>query len=161
MTVVREKRFGKTARKTCSGKNVVGCGALPGKTRSAMKIKLSTVLVDDQEKALDFYTRVLGFVKIKDIPAGDFRWLTVAAPDSLDVELLLEPMSLPIAREYQKALYDAAIPITAFAVDDIYIEHKRLLEMGVNFELPPTATGPVTVAVLDDTCGNYIQLYQE
>lgn len=126
-----------------------------------MKIKLSSVLVDDQEKALDFYTRVLGFVKSKDIPAGEHRWLTVTAPDRPDIELLLEPLGLPIAREFQKTLYDAGIPLTAFAVDDIHSEHKRLAEMGVQFELPPTATGPVTVAVLDDTCGNFIQLYQE
>jgi predicted enzyme related to lactoylglutathione lyase len=126
-----------------------------------MKIKLTSVMVDDQDKALKFYTEVLGFVKKSDIPAGEFKWLTVVSPEGPDdVELLLEPMGFPPARTFQKALFEAGIPSTAFAVEDIEQEYERLKKLGVVFSMEPTKTGSVTAAVFDDTCGNLIQLYQ-
>lgn len=118
-------------------------------------------MVDDQDKALRFYTEVLGFVKKADIPMGEFKWLTVVSPEGLDdVELLLEPMGFAPAKTFQKALFDAGIPATAFAVDDIEKECERMENLGVVFRTKPTKTGPVTTAVFDDTCGNLIQLYQ-
>src|SRR5215813_5145285 len=127
-----------------------------------MKIKLTSVLVDDQDKALKFYTEVLGFVKKHDIPMGEARWLTVVSPEGPgDVELLLEPMGFPPARTYQKALFEAGIPYTSFAVDDIQKEYERLEKLGVVFRTKPTKMGPVTVAVIEDTCGNLIQLTQK
>lgn len=126
-----------------------------------MKIKLSSVFVDDQDKALKFYTEVLGFIKKNDVPAGDARWLTVVSPDGPpDIELLLEPMGIPAARTYQKALFDEGIPLTAFAVDNIQKEYKRMTTLGVVFSMEPTKSGPATLAVFEDTCGNLIQLYQ-
>ena len=125
-----------------------------------MKIKLTSVLVDDQDKALRFYTEVLGFVKKTELPAGRFKWLTVVSPQGGDVELLLEPNENPAARTYQGALLEQGIPLTAFAVDDIHAEHGRLQKLGVVFRTPPTAMGPATVAVFEDTCGNLIQIYQ-
>ena len=127
-----------------------------------MKINLTSVMVDDQDKALEFYTEVLGFVKKNDIPIGEARWLTVVAPDGPgDIELLLEPMGFPPARPYQKALFDAGIPWTAFGVEDIQEEYERMKKRGVVFKTPPTQMGPVTVAVFEDTCGNLIQLVQK
>lgn len=126
-----------------------------------MKIKLSSVFVDDQEKALNFYTGVLGFVKKNDIPVGDARWLTVVSPEAPDgVELVLEPNGNPAAQIYQKALRTQGIPATAFASGDITKEYERLLKLGVTFTMPPTKAGPVTIAVFDDTCGNVIQIYE-
>lgn len=126
-----------------------------------MKIKLSSVLVDDQEKALKFYTEILGFVTKNDIPLGEARWLTVISPEEGDcVELLLEPNTLPDAKTYQAGLFSQGIPLNAFAVDDIYSEYERLCELGVVFTTPPTGTGGVTIAVFEDTCGNLIQIYQ-
>ena len=126
-----------------------------------MKITLSSVLVDDQAKALAFYTDVLGFVKKNDVPAGEFRWLTVVSPEgSADIELLLEPNSHPAAKTFQKALFDDGIPATSFASADIQQEYKRLIALGVVFRTQPTKAGPVTIAVFDDTCGNLIQLHQ-
>lgn len=126
-----------------------------------MKINLSSVMVDDQDKALKFYTEVLGFVKKTDIPLGEASWLTVVSPEGPDdIELLLEPMGFPPARTYQKALFDAGIPLTSFAVDDIQKEYERMKGLGVVFSMTPTPMGPVTVAVFDDTCGNFIQLVQ-
>lgn len=127
-----------------------------------MKIILSSVFVSDQDKALKFYTEVLGFVKKTEIPLGTARWLTVVSPEGPEgIELLLEPMGFPPARTYQEALYAAGIPLTAFGVDDIQKEHERLEKRGVVFKSKPTTMGPVTVAVLDDTCGNLIQLVQQ
>jgi predicted enzyme related to lactoylglutathione lyase len=118
-------------------------------------------MVDDQEKALEFYTNVLGFIKKTDIPAGEARWLTVVSPKGPDdIELVLEPTGFPAARTYQKAIFEAGIPLTAFAVDDIQKEYESLESRGVVFTMKPTQTGPVTIAILDDTCGNLIQLYQ-
>ncbi len=126
-----------------------------------MKIKLSSVMVDDQGKALRFYTEVLGFDKKEDLPVGEARWLTVVSPQAPDeAELLLEPNSNPAAKTYQRALFEQGIPFTAFAVEDIRSEYERLKESGVVFRSEPTSMGPVTVAVFDDTCGNLIQIYQ-
>lgn len=127
----------------------------------SIKIKLTSVMVADQDKALKFYTDVLGFVKKKDLPAGNFKWLTVVSPAGPDdVELLLEPNEFPAAKVFQKALFEAGIPLTAFAVDDLQKEYERMKKLGVAFKTPPTRMGPTTVAVLDDTCGNLIQLFQ-
>ena len=112
-----------------------------------MKIKLTSVMVDDQERAASFYCEVLGFKKKEDIPMGEHRWLTVVSPEGPDdVELLLEPMSFPPAKTYQNALFDAGIPLTAFAVDNVEHEHERLTGLGVVFKTPPTPAGPTTVA---------------
>lgn len=127
-----------------------------------LKIYVTSVPVDDQEKAFDFYTRVLGFIKKKDIPLGEYKWLTVVSPsEQSGVELLLEPMAFEPARVYQHALKEAGIPCTSFSVDDIEQEYKRLSQLGVQFSMSPTEAGTVKVAVLDDTCGNYIQLMEE
>ena len=126
-----------------------------------MKIKLNSVLVDDQNKALKFYTEVLGFVKKADFPVGQFKWLTVVSPEEPDgTELLLEPNDNPAAKTFQKAIFEQGIPLTAFAVEDIQTEYERMKKLGVVFSMEPTKTGPATVAVFEDTCGNLIQLYQ-
>lgn len=126
-----------------------------------MKIKIISVLVDDQAKALAFYTGILGFIKKHDVPMGDHRWLTVVSPElPHEAELLLEPMGIEAARVYQKTLYDAGIPLTMFHVDDIEKEYKRLLDLGVKFSITPTPMGPVKLAVFEDTCGNRIQIVQ-
>ncbi len=126
-----------------------------------MQIRLTSVMVQDQEKALKFYTEVLGFQKRNDIPAGDARWLTVTANDDPDgIELLLEPVGLPAARTFQSALFEAGIPLTAFFVPDIQEEYQRLKGMGVRFTVEPTSAGEATIAIFDDTCGNLIQIYQ-
>lgn len=127
-----------------------------------MKIKLSSVPVNDHDNALRFYTEVLGFVKKTEIPMGEHRWLTVVSKEEQDgTELLLEPLGFAPAATYQQALFEAGIPYTAFAVDNIGHEFERLTGLGVEFSIPPTAMGPVTIAVLNDTCGNRIQLYQQ
>jgi len=127
-----------------------------------MKIKISSVYVDDQKKALRFYTEVLGFVKKTDIPAGKHRWLTVVSPEEPDgTELLLEPSENPATKTFKKALFEQGIPLTSFAVEDVQKEYERMKELGVNFTVEPTRMGPVTVAVFDDTCGNLIQLAQQ
>ena len=124
-----------------------------------MRINVTSVLVDDQEKALRFYTDILGFVTKTDIPVGDAKWLTVVSPDEPDgVELLLEPDAHPAARPFKEALVADGIPFTSFAVDDVHAEHERLTGLGVTFTQPPTEMGPMTTAVFDDTCGNLIQI---
>ncbi len=126
-----------------------------------MRIGLSSVFVDDQDKALAFYTEVLGFVKKADVPVGQFKWLTVVSPDELDgTELLLEPNDNPAAKTFQGAIFAQGIPLTAFAVDDIQREYERMKNLGVEFHMEPTKTGGPTIAVFDDTCGNLIQIYQ-
>ncbi|WP_207621001.1 VOC family protein [Streptosporangium minutum] len=126
-----------------------------------MKIAVASVFVEDQSKALDFYTGVLGFEKRQDIPLGGARWLTVASPAGPDgVELLLEPNGNPIAKTYQQGLFEAGIPATTFAVDDIHAEYARMTRLGVVFTGEPVQAGPVTSAVFDDTCGNLIGLHQ-
>ena len=124
-----------------------------------MKINVTSVYVDDQDKALAFYTDVLGFVKKNDIPAGEYRWLTVVSAEAQEgVELLLEPDAHPAARPFKEALVADGMPFTSFAVDDVQAEFDRLSAHGVTFVQPPTEMGPVTTAVLDDTCGNLIQI---
>ena len=126
-----------------------------------IRIYATSVLVDDQDKALNFYTEVLGFVKKTEVPVGEYKWLTVVSQkEQSGVELLLEPMGFEPAREYQKALKDAGIPYTSFAVDDLNEEYERLTSLGVEFSVQPQEMGAVMMAVLDDTCGNNIQLVQ-
>ncbi|SRR5581483_1237466 len=127
-----------------------------------MKINLNSVLVEDQDKALKFYTEVLGFVKKTDIPAGDYKFLTVVSPEEPDgTQLLLEPNNNPAARTFQRALFEQGIPLASFAVTDVQKEYERMKELGVKFTMEPTQAGPVTLAVFDDTCGNLIQLAQQ
>ncbi len=124
-----------------------------------MRINLTSVLVDDQDKALRFYTEVLGFVKKTEVPLGEHRWLTVVSPEDPDgVELVLEPDGHPAVRPFKEALVADGIPFTSFAVADVQAEYDRLTGLGVTFTQEPTVMGPVTTAVLDDTCGNLIQL---
>ena len=124
-----------------------------------MRINLASVLVDDQQKALRFYTEVLGFVKKTDVPTGEYRWLTVVSPEAPDgVELLLEPDAHPAARPLKEALVADGIPFTSFAVDDVHKEYERLRGLGVTFTQEPVAMGAMTTAVLDDTCGNLIMI---
>ncbi|MFD8196837.1 VOC family protein [Streptomyces wuyuanensis] len=125
-----------------------------------MKIHLTSVFVDDQAKALRFYTEILGFVKKHDVPVGEQdRWLTVVSPEEPGgTELLLEPARHPAARTYRDALVEDGIPLAQFAVDDVDAEYERLTALGVRFTQKPVEMGPVTTAVLDDTCGNLIQL---
>lgn len=133
-----------------------------------MKTILTCILVDDQDKALKFYTSVLGFIKKADFPVGDAKWLTVVASEGPDVEILLEPNwnpaiqidGKPAAAEWQKILFNAGIPAAMFGVTDTESEYKRLLDKGVRFTQPPVQMGPVKIAVLDDTCGNLIQIAQ-
>ena len=125
-----------------------------------MRIKLYSIFVDDQQKALDFYTNVLGFKKSQDIPVGEFRYITVASPEGGDAALSLEPNVNPAAKTYQEALFEQGIPITAFEVDDLASEFRRLSDLGVSFTTEQTNAGDVTFAVFVDTCGNLIQIYQ-
>jgi len=127
-----------------------------------MRINLTTVYVDDQRAALDFYVDVLGFKKHRDVPLGDDAWLTVVSPDSPDgPELLLEPAHHPAVKPYREALVEDGIPLAQFAVDDIEAEHRRLVERDVVFTVAPMDVGTAVIAVFDDTCGNLIQLIQE
>ena len=124
-----------------------------------MRINVASVLVDDQEKALRFYTEVLGFVKKNDVPIGEHSWLTVVSPEDPDgVELVLEPDEHPAVKPFKDALMADGIPFTSFAVADVHAEFDRLKGLGVTFTQEPASMGPVTTAVLDDTCGNLIQL---
>ena len=126
-----------------------------------MKIKLTSVLVDDQEKALKFYTEVLGFIKKTEIPMGKHKWLTVVSKEEQDgVELVLEPISFEPAKVFQKELFKAGIPLTAFNVDNVDKEYERLLNLGVIFSMKPTEMGATKLAVFSDTCGNNIQIFQ-
>ena len=124
-----------------------------------MRIHITSVLVDDQEKALGFYTDTLGFVKQADIPLGEHRWLTVVSPEDPEgPQLALEPDSHPAAGPFKAALAADGIPVTSFAVDDVHAEYERLRGLGVQFTQDPVEMGAVTTAVLDDTCGNLIQI---
>ena len=124
-----------------------------------MKINLASVFVDDQDKALSFYTETLGFVKKTEMPAGEFKWLTVVSPEDPDgVELLLEPSNHPAVKPFRDAIVADGIPYTSFAVTDVQAEYERLSALGVKFVQEPTSMGPVTTAVFDDTCGNLIQI---
>jgi predicted enzyme related to lactoylglutathione lyase len=127
-----------------------------------MKIIVTSLFVQDQDKALAFYTEKLGFVTKHDIPMGKFRWITLVSPEVQDgTELLLEPNEHPAAKEYQKKIFAEGIPATMFGVADIHEEYKRLVEKGVKFTMEPTKMGDVTIAVFDDTCGNLIQIAQQ
>jgi catechol 2,3-dioxygenase-like lactoylglutathione lyase family enzyme len=127
-----------------------------------MKITLTSILVDDQSKALRFYTEVLGFLPKTEIPMGEHAWLTVVSPEEPNgVELVLEPSDHPAVGPFKAALVADGIPFTSFAVDDVHAEYARLTAAGVRFTQPPTDMGTVTTAVLDDTCGNLIQITAE
>ena len=127
-----------------------------------MRINLSSVLVDDQDKALRFYTEVLGFKQKHDVPMGKYRWITVVSPEDPDgTELVLEPDEHPAAKPFKEALVADGIPFTSFAVDDVEAEHARLIAAGVRFTQPPIHVGTVTTAVFDDTCGNLIRIHAQ
>lgn len=126
-----------------------------------MKIKLTSVFVRDQDKALEFYTEILGFVKKLDISAGKYRWLTVVSPEDQDgTQLVLEPNANPAAKAYQEAIFNQGVRATSFFVDDMQKEYERLKKLGVKFTMEPTKVTGSTIAVLDDTCGNLIQITQ-
>ena len=126
-----------------------------------MRIKLTSIMVDDQEKAVRFYTDVLGFVKRKDFPVGEYRWITVTSPEApTDLELALEPNANPAGKSFQEAMFKQGIPLAAFEVSDLAGEFARLSAKSVVFTQPPTPAGPIMLAVFADTCGNLIQLYQ-
>ena len=127
-----------------------------------MKIKLNSVIVRDQEHALRFYTAILGFIKKTEIPVGEFKWLTVVSPDELDgTQLVLEPNAHPASVAYQEALFETGTPLTSFEVEDVQGEFERLKALSVTFTMEPTNVGTAIIAVFDDTCGNFIQIYQE
>ncbi|GIO23819.1 VOC family protein [Oceanobacillus sp. J11TS1] len=127
-----------------------------------MEIIVTSLFVENQEKALQFYTEKLGFVKKEDEPAGEFRWITVVSPNNQNgTELVLEPNNNPIAKEYQEKLVAEGIPATMFGVEDVHEVYTRLVDQGVQFTMKPTEMGKVTLAVFDDTCGNLIQIVQQ
>ncbi|MGD6903361.1 VOC family protein [Bacillus infantis] len=126
-----------------------------------MKIIVTSLFVDEQDKALNFYTETLGFVKKHDVPVGEFRWISLVSPENQDgTELILEPNDNPAAKEYQKKLLEQGIPATMFGVTDVIKEYERLLKHGVNFTMEPTKMGDNTIAVFDDNCGNLIQIIE-
>lgn len=126
-----------------------------------MQLKFISVMVEDQEKALNFYTNILGFNKMADIPMGEYRWLTVTSPDGIEgVELVLEPLGFPPAKAYQKELFEAGIPATALITKDINSDYNRLKNLGVVFRSELVNMGVITAAVFEDTCGNLINLVQ-
>ena len=126
-----------------------------------MRITHTSVFVNNQDNALKFYTETLGFVKKHDIPVGEFRWLTVVSPDNPDgTELLLEPNDNPVSETYQKGIFEQGIPAALFGVTDIRAEYEKLKSLGVAFTMEPTEVMDVTIAILDDTCGNLIQILQ-
>lgn len=126
-----------------------------------MKIIITNIFVNDQDKALEFYTGKLGFVKKHDVPVGEFKWLTVVSPDDQGgVELLLEPNNNAVAKAYQQGLFEQGIPAASFGVTDVHAEYHKLNKQGVRFIIEPTKMEQVTLAVFDDTCGNFIQIMQ-
>lgn len=127
-----------------------------------MRIIVTSIFVEDQDKALEFYSETLGFVKKHDVPTGEHRWITLVSPDEQDgTELLLEPNEHPAAKKYQQKLFEDGIPVTMFGVSDIHKEYKRLVEKDVQFTMEPTKMGEITIAVFNDTCGNLIQIIQQ
>ncbi|WP_252312721.1 VOC family protein [Sinobaca sp. H24] len=127
-----------------------------------MKIIVTSIFVQDQEKALSFYSDVLGFVKKHDVPAGEFRWISLVSPnDQAGTELVLEPNNHPAAKEYQSKLFSEEIPVTMFGVEDINKKYEQLVKKGVRFTMEPTTMGEITIAVFDDTCGNLIQIVEQ
>lgn len=126
-----------------------------------MRISLTSVFVNDQDEALRFYTEVLGFVKKHDFPVGEFKWVTVVSPEGPDdIELLLEPNDNPVASTYQQGIYEQGIAAASFATQDIQAEFERMSQLGVRFTMEPTTAGEIIQAILDDTCGNLIHIYQ-
>ncbi len=125
-----------------------------------LQIKLISVMVEDQTKALAFYTDVLGFVKQMDFPVGEYRWITVAVAGRDDLQLALEPNANPAAKAFQQAMFAQGIPLTSFESTDLDADYARLMKAGVAFTTPPTSAGPVKIAVFADTVGNLIQLHQ-
>jgi catechol 2,3-dioxygenase-like lactoylglutathione lyase family enzyme len=124
-----------------------------------MRIHLASIFVDDQAKALQFYTEVLGFECKEDVPVGDYRWLTLVSPGGPEgMRLLLEPDAHPAVKPFKDALVDDGIPFTSFGVDDVHAEFERLTELGVRFTQEPTDLGPAVMAVFEDTCGNLIAI---
>lgn len=127
-----------------------------------MKVIVTSIFVDDQDKALEFYCDKLGFIKRHDVPVGEFRWITLVSPeDENGTEILLEPNNHPAAKEYQQKIFTDGIPATMFGVTDIQAEYNRLKELGVEFSIEPTEMGETTIAVFNDTCGNFIQIAQQ
>lgn len=126
-----------------------------------MKIRLTSIFVANQDEALKFYTEILGFEKKQDIPVGKFKWLTVVSPEEpAGTELLLEPSDNPAAKAYMESLFEQGIAAAAFEVDDIQGEYERLTALGVDFQMKPAEMGSSTYAQFDDTCGNFVQIYQ-
>ncbi|MCA0971853.1 VOC family protein [Halobacillus litoralis] len=124
-----------------------------------MKIIVTSIFVEDQDHALNFYSETLGFVKKQDVPLGHHRWITVASPEEEGgTELLLEPNDHPASKEFQQKIFSEGIPATMFGVENVYEEYERLTEKGVQFTMKPAEMGGVTLAVFDDTCGNLIQI---
>lgn len=131
------------------------------KETNRMKIIVTSIFVEDQDKALAFYSEILGFVKKHDVPTGEYRWITLVSPEQQEgTELLLEPNQHPAAKAYQKQLFEEGVPVTMFGVEDIHKEYERLLELDVKFFMEPTEVGDITIALFDDTCGNLIQIAQ-
>ncbi|WP_411843859.1 VOC family protein [Salinicoccus sp. HZC-1] len=127
-----------------------------------MHITVTSLFVEDQQKAVEFYTNVLGFVKKHDEPVGEYRWIALVSPENQEgTELLLEPNNHPAAREYQEKIYAEGVPATMFGVGDIQKEYRTLTQKGVKFSMEPTKAGEVTIAIFDDTCGNLIQLIEQ
>lgn len=127
-----------------------------------MKVIINSIFVEDQDKALSFYTEKLGFIKKYDVPVGKFKWLTVVSPEDSDgTQILLEPNNNPVAKTYQKGVYEQGIPATSFGVENIQTEFEKLKGMGVRFTMEPTKMDTIIVAVFDDTCGNLIQIMQQ
>lgn len=126
-----------------------------------MRLRLTSLMVNDQDRALKFYTEIVGFQKKHEIPVGEYRWITVVSPEGPDeLELSLEPNANPAARAFQEAMFSQKIPLAAFETSDIDGDYKRLSSLGVVFLSEPTLAGPVKIAIFSDTCGNLIQLYQ-
>ena len=125
-----------------------------------MKVLLTSIHVDDQSKALKFYTEVLGFLPSQDVPVGEYRWITVKSPQGVGAEISLEPNANPVALAYQQGLFEQGVPVNSFEVEDIRAEHRRLKERGVVFTREPAQAGPVWTAVFSDTCGNLLQMHQ-
>jgi glyoxylase I family protein len=126
-----------------------------------MRIKLTSIMVDNQDKALKFYTEVLGFQKKSEFPMGEYKWLTVVSPEApSDVQLSIEPNANPAGKTFQQAMFAQGIPVAAFETGDIHAEYERLKQLGVVFTTPPTSAGAVSLAIFADTCGNLIQIYQ-
>ncbi|KGR77385.1 VOC family protein [Ureibacillus manganicus] len=127
-----------------------------------MKIIVTSIFVEDQDKALEFYTKKLEFQLKHDVPAGEYRWIALVSPEDQDgTELILEPNNHPAAKEYQKKLFTDGIPVTMFGVENINEEYERLTNLGVQFKMKPTDVGQVTIAIFNDTCGNLIQIAQQ